>query len=439
LQLESDATTWAIYQCHFGADTPKPTRFLGNIDKEMPHSGWPTFDAEGFYSGPLGAGCGHRFHVRKLIGKTKGVWNTSPSAAYPSKLCKYLAQLLLSRFVGGRTVLDKPALSAVDGPSQVRPATEEEEDQGHTEGTEDNISPLDDDKVKEVSEDVPYNGGCSGQPISSDWDLKRARLVDGLGLCSPNRWWPSDRFVFQQTSAAGLAEDLHELVRSFVIKNVADLRQASFELAVGKMTKFPFSSEALEEVRKRWAQLLSRPDKALFKAERQPFLLELLSQTLQGLGDPDWRVLTEEVDSFSSGVPVGYDQPLPRVSAVFPPKERFRKLDDSVFMEDSANYKSADGMSHKLEEKFREEEALGRMYPTTLGALQSRFAGQKVLIAPMGALEKPDGGVRPLHDATHHVQVNNAIQFQDQLEYPGPGDPAAVVESSRLVRESCFG
>ena len=155
LQLESDATTWAIYQCHFGADTPKPTRFLGNIDKEMPHSGWPTFDAEGFYSGPLGAGCGHRFHVRKLIGKTKGVWNTSPSAAYPSKLCKYLAQLLLSRFVGGRTVLDKPALSAVDGPSQVRPATEEEEDQGHTEGTEDNISP----KAKEVSEDVPYKGG----------------------------------------------------------------------------------------------------------------------------------------------------------------------------------------------------------------------------------------------------------------------------------------
>ena len=103
--------------------------------------------------------------------------------------------------------------------------------------------------------------------------------MDGLGLCSPNRWWPSDRFVFQQTSAAGLAEDLHELVRSFVIKNIADLRQASFELAVGKMTKSPFSSEALEEVRKRWAQLLSRPDKALFKAERQPFLLELLSQT----------------------------------------------------------------------------------------------------------------------------------------------------------------
>ena len=66
-----------------------------------------------------------------------------------------------------------------------------------------------------------------------------------------------------------------------MIKNIADLRQASFELAVGKMTKTksPFSSEALEEVRKRWAQLLSRPDKALFKAERQPFLLELLSQT----------------------------------------------------------------------------------------------------------------------------------------------------------------
>ena len=245
LQLEANASTWAIYQPHFGADTPKPTRFLGNIDKEMPHSGWPTFDSEGFYSGPLRAGCGHKFHVRKLIGKTKGVWNTSPSAAYPSKLCKYLAQLLLSRFVGGQTVLDKPAPPAVDGSSQQQPVTEveaelnseEEEDQGHPEGTEDSMAPPHNSRAKDVTEDVPYNGGCSGQPISSDWDLKRARLVDGFGLCSPNRWWPSDRFVFQSHPAAGLADDLHALVRSFVIKNIADLRQASFELAVGKTTK----------------------------------------------------------------------------------------------------------------------------------------------------------------------------------------------------------
>ena len=50
------------------------------------------------------------------------------------------------------------------------------------------------------------------------------------------------------------------------------------------------------------------------------------------------------------------------------------------------------------------------MYPATLGnGRTSQFKGEQVLIAPMGALEKPDGGGRLLHDATHHVQVNNAM------------------------------
>ena len=43
-----------------------------------------------------------------------------------------------------------------------------------------------------------------------------------------------------------------------------------------------------------------------------------------------------------------------------------------------------------------------------------------------------------MDDATHHVQVNNAIKYQDQLEYPGPGDAAALVEHSRLSKEACF-
>ena len=53
---------------------------------------------------------------------------------------------------------------------------------------------------------------------------------------------------------------------------------------------------------------------------------------------------------------MGYDQPLPRVPQVFPPKEKHRKLDDSEFSEVAQNYKSADGMAAELEKKFREEE-----------------------------------------------------------------------------------
>ena len=279
---------------------------------------------------------------------------------------------------------------------------------------------------------------CSGRPIVADWDLKQSYLVDGLGLCSPNRWWPSDRFVFEEPEAGALAERLHVMVRNFVAENIPDVRSSAFQLALGRLDKSPFSEDALLEIRRKCAACLPRPEKALEKAEGQPFFLELLSQTLQLLGDPDWRILTEDQESFATGVPVGYNAPLPRVAAVFPPKERNKRLDESIFMEDSANYKSADALADKLEQQFREEEALGRMFPTTLGALQSQYPGEKILIAPMGALEKPNGGVRPLHDATHHVQVNHAIRYQDQLQYPGPGDAAALVESARLSGEACF-
>lgn len=73
---------------------------------------------------------------------------------------------------------------------------------------------------------------CASQPITSDWNLKRNGLVDGLGLRSPNRWWPSDRFVYQKGAPAQLAADLHtlNLVKTFVIESIPDLRRAAFEL-----------------------------------------------------------------------------------------------------------------------------------------------------------------------------------------------------------------
>ena len=67
------------------------------------------------------------------------------------------------------------------------------------------------------------------------------------------------------------------------------------------------------------------------------------------------------------------------------------------------------------------------MYPTTLGALKAEFPHRPTLVAAMGAIPKPDGSVRPVHDGTHFVQLNNKIISQDQLQYPGPLDIAGVM------------
>ena len=87
------ANTFAIQQCHFGALTPKPTRFLSTFEfqDDRCHFGRPRLDKLGAYKGPLPKSCGH-YHQHKLLGKTANKWNTSPSASYPPGLCRFLAE-----------------------------------------------------------------------------------------------------------------------------------------------------------------------------------------------------------------------------------------------------------------------------------------------------------------------------------------------------------
>ncbi|CAK9076007.1 unnamed protein product [Durusdinium trenchii] len=75
---------------------------------------------------------------------------------------------------------------------------------------------------------------------------------------------------------------------------------------------------------------------------------------------------------------------------VCPPKVKHRKVDDSDFCPIAQNYASADMSSSELETKFREEEALGRMFSSKMGVLREQY-GDKLRIASMAAIKKPDG------------------------------------------------
>ena len=46
--------------------------------------------------------------------------------------------------------------------------------------------------------------------------------------------------------------------------------------------------------------------------------------------------------------------------------------------------------------------------------------------------------MRPLHDGTHSVQVNNSIVYRDQIQCPGPAEVAAIVRESVESREAPF-
>jgi len=437
--------TFAIFQCHFGALSPKPTRFMTSLKEanKFPHQGLPKFDSARHYMGPLPSSCSHKFHVQKLIGKQNGKWKTAAAAAYPPGLCKWLAALIVSR-MGAQNSESSRSLSHESSDSPQTSLKVQGPPKGAisvSEATSDETKDLEQGAAGETNHretaEETHHLECKtgsdlhrGQPMEMEWAGRRKPLVDGFGLCSPTLWDPADRGAHIQPEGQEFCKTIFGMVSKFVTEKLGDLRLAAFKLGLGKIETSPFSERDLAAMRKEWASLLPSNSKSLEILERQPFLLGMISQSLEKVADPDYKIFMHGKDSFWTGVPVGYDEPLPRTPEVFPRKEKVRPLDESEYNNLACNYRSAREMSEELERKFREEEALGRMIPTTLAALQAEHPGRTPLVAAMGAIKKPNGDVRPLHDGTHFVQLNNNICFQDQLQYPGPEDAAAMV---RLV------
>eukprot|EP00435_Cladocopium_sp_Y103_P026445 s953_g6.t1 len=235
-----------------------------------------------------------------------------------------------------------------------------------------------------------------------------------------------------------LAGDTCALLMETVERCIPDVRAAAFRLVTGKFEASPFSAEELEILRRKWAGLLPDPADAVKIDSGQPFLLRGLAQWLSVFGDPDTSILVDAEDSFASGVPLGVDEPLPRTPQVYPEKVKHRKLDESEYNPFASNYQSAQISSAELEAKFKEEEALCRMYPTRLAILKEEFGEDRIRIAAMAAIKKPDGTVRPLHDGTHSVRVNNHITYRDQIQCPGPAEVASVLRESVESREAPF-
>ena len=93
-----DCKTFSVFQCEFGAATPKPTRFVTDLEGfEGPlHWGAPQFDKNWKYVGPLPPHCPHPGQHDQLIGQNaEGQWKTSPAAHYPGPLCLFLAKAIV--------------------------------------------------------------------------------------------------------------------------------------------------------------------------------------------------------------------------------------------------------------------------------------------------------------------------------------------------------
>jgi hypothetical protein len=268
------------------------------------------------------------------------------------------------------------------------------------------------------------------KPVEVEWDGKRRHLVDGLGLCSPLRLHPSSRRESCPPGCWDFSVKLAGLIDGFVETWFPDAQRSVISLALGKTAKAPFSEQDMMTLRAEWFALLPDPGQAAIVPEFQPFFLHALGQSLKIMGDPDWEIFCGTGDSYSNGVPVGVGIAMPRTPEVFRRKERWRKYDDSDFVCEMDNYLSAKEAGGALRKQFLEEADLGMMFEIPLSEARERYPGDSLRITAQGAIEKSDDTFRILHDGTHGVRINNEIQVRDQLDFSGPGDAAATMQSS---------
>ena len=184
-------------------------------------------------------------------------------------------------------------------------------------------------------------------------------------MCSPAR---------DATATAhewGHAETIRGLLYKTVRKAIKDPRAAAFELATGRLKASPFDEFTVREVRAQIAATLPDPAAAMEVPSGQPFMLHLLSQSLEVLGDLDFEILEHGSESYAEGVPLGWDKPIARTPQVFPKRTTFRKLDQSDFDPSMLNYRSAELNAEQLEAKFRDLERAGLMLIGQLAAVSA--------------------------------------------------------------------
>ena len=436
--------TMALFQCEFGAKTPKPTRLISDLQGfEGPyHKGIPIFTADWKYLGPLPKCCPHPGQHEQLIGlDSSGKWKTGPAAHYPGELCLFIAKAIATTWQ-----LHSVASRGSSLPTEPRKSGPSHLDGGNGPSDADSLEIpwFEEEQGMEVASDINHEeimSGCSGPPMVAKYAGRAENFVDGLGLCSPGRWHPSFRSTSASNEQLGFTACLRDLVDEFCRSKIKDLARQTFELALGRVKESPFSKTDLDDLRRKWFNLLPDPRQAGVLVPGQPFFLHALAQSLRQLGDPDVDIIdNNEGSNYVDGVHIGHVHPLGPTPQVYRRKLKRSKYDESEWSQEMGNYFRGDESEAEkiLLEQFKEEELAGRMVPISEAEAKKRYPNQSLRIAAQGILEKPDGGHRIIHDGTHGVQLNNQIVIEDRLENPGPREMACIMETSMAAGERCI-
>ena len=271
-----------------------------------------------------------------------------------------------------------------------------------------------------------------GPPLKTTLVGKRIDFSDGHGLASPGRWLPADRPALATYRGLGLHAQIFEDTLGLLYKHV-DVKKEICRLATGRATSSPFPGTLVLDVREALFRRLREWGSTTgldHVAPRQPFFLEAISELLRLAGDPDWRQYTASSISFSEGVPIGVGVRLPRTPALFERKHKQRKYPDAdIPLDDDLreNYPGARDNPGRLDEQLAKELSLGAMVVFDLDRARA-LHGDTLSVASLGAVPKPDGSLRVVHDGSNGQHINDCIRVRDSQRYPTGGDLQTALE-----------
>ena len=134
---------------------------------------------------------------------------------------------------------------------------------------------------------------------------------------------------------------------------------------------------------------------------------------LRAFGGPDWEILAQGKDCFAKGVVVGYDKPIERFS-----QERVVSDLGPDCLGGGHGQFLFSMQTCRLSDWRRSSQKTSKKVSWCQPRLGQRGSVSVQIVAAMGAIERPDGSVRPLHGGTRGVNLNNKIVIKDRLEVP---------------------
>lgn len=462
--------TGAFHQGPFGSKTSKATRLIYSecAFDDLVTPGWPTFDSDGMYTGPLPTMSNDPgMTIVRQKGET-GAFSSGPTASYPPALCERMARHMLSAATtsqreGANTRVASSMIVPSDivqgfppSPSLGLPtmastsssmptssgignaAVDSFPGESHSsffadlsgdEDTQEDPSlqeatlPLFDD-FSEDSCMVKKGWWGVGPPIRVKGKLGRY-LRDGGGFCSPGRWRPENRVLPPKASL--VSRILEETINALGDKACSDLIS---RLLLGRVTATPFASLA-SSARARLLEVLEGEGFRRRAEKTNPASVdfELVTMLAYWLEDPD----PSAAELCINGVNIGFMEDLPATPTVWPAKTKWKlgEPDLEELSETNSNYISAVVHHKALVDSIEEQLELGFMSKTTYKVAKARY-GDRLRIASMAVVQEGPEVFRTLHDATHKVMVNYSIKIPDRELYPSAEDVQGAVTADGL-------